>query len=235
MVLKRLVQHILDLVWSVTPHTKGPAIWESDRTINYWEKTLYENSGRQKVYELIEKVYKPGTTLIDCGCGIGFDAVRILHRFKEIRYTGVDNSHRMIDQCRKKLQQFPNSRLKHSNVLTLEFEDCSFDIAISINVIMHITDGITVLREICRVCKKHLILQFNYVADNGVYTEHLPIDEFNKRFLDRTSGLPFVSYNPQEIIDVCSSLGFNKTNESRFFLKKYGREAIVLQFSRKAK
>jgi len=236
MTIKGAMRHTLEVAWNVFPKRVGKGKgWNSIRTIRNFEKTWYENLARLKVYELIGAVYKPGTTLLDCGCGVGFDAERILARFKEIDYTGIDTSEKMIERCKEKFGHFPNARFEKGDIFDLKFEDQSFDVVISCNVLVHVPNFAVALKELCRVCRSYLILQFNYIDENGDYLQGLPMEEFNKRFLDKKSGMYFVYYNAQEIIDLCSNFGFKKVFKEKSFLERYGREAVVLQFVRAEK
>lgn len=231
MMVKGITQRILNLALSIVPHKRGKRIWNSARTIRSFKKTWYENPARLKVYELIGAAYKLGTKLIDCGCGPGFDAERILARFKDIDYTGIDASEQMIERCKKKLGHFPNAKFEKGDIFNLKFEDQSFDIVISCNVLVHVPNFVAALKELCRICGRYLILQFNYINENG-YLQDLQAEEFDKRFLDKKLGMYFVYYNPQEIVELCSNWGFRKVFQGNFFLDKYNREAAVLQFVR---
>lgn len=211
--------------------TKGRRIWESRRTIKKFERTWHENQARKEVYDLIANFYRPRVTLLDGGCGIGFDAKRILERFDEIRYTGVDYSRSMIVHCKRKFSEYPNASFSEGDISKLEYPDKHFDIVISCNVLVHIPNFVKALEELCRVCKSCLILQFNYIQDRE-YLAELSKDDFNRRFLDRRSKMYFVYHNPQEITEMCSRLGFARNAKKNFYLDKYKREATVMQFRR---
>jgi len=227
-----IARHTLGWFLSVVTRRRGKKIWDSAKTIKHFEKDWYENPARLRVYDLIASAYKPGVTLADAGCGVGFDTERILDRFCGIYYTGIDASQKMLDRCGEKFGYHSNAKFEKGDILDLNYDDRSFDIVISCNVMVHITGFATALRELCRICDHHLILQFNYIDENGDYLQGLSPEEFDMRFLDKRSNMYFVYYNPQEIIDLCSSFGLKKVYKGNFPLDKYKREATVLYFTR---
>ena len=217
----------------ITQH-RGKRIWESDRTLRVFEKAWYEDPARKKVYDLIAGAYKPEATLLDGGCGIGFDTERILARFDKIQYTGIDTSHKMIEHCQKKFSKnYPNAKFSYGDITNIQYPDKHFDIVISCNVLVHISGFVPALNELCRVCKKYLIMQFNYIDEAGEYLAKLSPEEFDRRFLDKHSKMYFVYYNPQEITDISSELGFNRIFKENFYLDRFKREATVMQFDRR--
>jgi ubiquinone/menaquinone biosynthesis C-methylase UbiE len=215
-------------------HRIGKSTWESARTLRVFEKNWYEDPARQKVYDIIAGISAPGTTLLDGGCGIGFDAERILTRCNGIKYTGVDNSRKMIERCESKFRlRYPSAVFLQGDISKLPFPDASFDVVISCNVIVHISNFVACLTDLCRVCRSHLVLQLNYIDEKGAYLGGLSPSEFDAKFLDKKSMMYFVYYNPQEITDMCAAMGLERTFKKNFWLEKYKREATVLQFDRR--
>lgn len=224
----------IERIVNTVTRRRGRRTWESDKTLKVFEEAWYEDPARQQVYSLIALVAQPGITLLDGGCGIGFDAERILARFREIKYTGVDTSNKMVERCKKKLNpNHPGAAFELGDISNLSFPDKHFDIVISCNVLVHIPNFVAALNSLCRVCGKHLIMQFNYINERGEYLAQLSPREFDARFLDKRSMMYFVYYNPQEITDMCSELGFERVFKGNFWLDKYERDAVVMQFNRR--
>lgn len=98
----------------------------------------------------------PGGTYLDVGCGTGDMAVEILRRSPQSRVVGIDPSEGMLAVGREKVQEAVLSEsisLLSGNVLDLEFEDNSFDGAITAFCIRNVTDRRTGLEEIRRVLR----------------------------------------------------------------------------------
>ena len=93
--------------------------------------------------ELIDK------KVLDLGCGTG----RFSRLFLSMRaqVVGVDVSREMLFQARK--QRSAESYIE-GNALSLPFEENAFDLAISINVLNHLSSFEKAIGEICRVSKK---------------------------------------------------------------------------------
>ena len=228
-----MIGHMLGHAVDVLLNRKGRKIWDSGETVRHFEKTWYEDPARLKVYDIIESIYEPQAKLLDGGCGVGFDTERILKRFEHIDYTGLDSSPKMIKRCWSKFADYTNAEFVEGSIYDLHYDDYHFDIVISCNVMVHIPNFTMALSELCRVCRRHLILQFNYINDKGEYLSGMAIEDFDKRFLDKKSKMYFVYYNPQEIADLCFKFGLEEVSRSRFYLDKFKRDAVVMHFRRK--
>ena len=71
---------------------------------------------RKKVYDTIESLVRPGSSILDINCGIGIDAVELAR--KGYRVVGTDLSAKMVDEAR--------SRAAKQGV-TVEFQQSSFE------------------------------------------------------------------------------------------------------------
>ena len=91
--------------------------------------------------------------LLDIGCAYGF----LLRRFEgQFETWGVDVSAHAVDRAR---QVTPASRLAvHNVVQPLPFDDGRFDVVTLTDVLEHLPDARTVLREIARVCRPGAVL-----------------------------------------------------------------------------
>ena len=132
----------------------------------------------------IKNYAHPGDRVLDVGCGNG----RLSDMFenKNIQYTGVDFSKKLIEIAKK--ERGKNGTFLQANALNLPFEDSSFDAVFSIAVLHHIPskeNRIKFISEAYRVLK-----------NDGVYTltvwdtlQWKFIKSHKKHFLDRLRGL----------------------------------------------
>lgn len=97
-----------------------------------------------------------GRTYLDVGCGTGDMAVEILRRSSRSKVVGIDPSEGMLQVGREKVTAAglgDSISLRSGNVLELQFEDDSFDGAITAFCIRNVTDRRRGLEEIRRVLK----------------------------------------------------------------------------------
>lgn len=86
--------------------------------------------------------------VLELGCGNGFFTVQ-LARYWDV--TGIDRSRRMLDLN-------PHKNLIQGSVENLDFDDASFDIVFSANLLHHIPDAQSAVNEMARVAEKYLVL-----------------------------------------------------------------------------
>jgi SAM-dependent methyltransferase len=104
-----------------------------------------------------------GTTVLDVGCGAGFDLLVALQLVGPSgKVVGVDLTKEMIDKARANLEsmQIKNYELHRISAEQLPFADNSFDVVISNGVINLSPDKPRIFAEIHRVLKKGGRLQF---------------------------------------------------------------------------
>ena len=96
---------------------------------------------------------RPGTRLIELGCGPGFYSCGLAARYPEMSVLGVDCSPRQLEFARRKARQLSlkNCRFASDNVLDLSFADGSFDAVIAARLFTVLPDPERALSEMYRV------------------------------------------------------------------------------------
>lgn len=64
---------------------------------------------------------KPTDYVLDIGCGNGSFSRKILNKFPQNHFLGVDASENMLALAREELADYPNAKLQHADALTLPF------------------------------------------------------------------------------------------------------------------
>lgn len=124
-----------------------------------WEANAHQ---RRTYYTILRQQYPKYVTLLDVGCGIGFDCPRL--REMGFDYTGIDLTPEMLTRAR---ERNPDARFEQGDVTKrLPFPDESFDLVVSHDVLIHIDDFTAALDELWRVARKAVILRLSYT--NGV-------------------------------------------------------------------
>lgn len=108
---------------------------------------------REFIYSHI--TIKPKMKILDLGCGQGFDLFRISQLIdNESRLIGIDGIEKSIVKANELYGQ--DTRMKFINydfAQGIPFEDSSFDLVYSINMLECITDKQNLLKEVYRVLK----------------------------------------------------------------------------------
>ncbi|MGO9061827.1 MAG: class I SAM-dependent methyltransferase [Candidatus Binataceae bacterium] len=87
--------------------------------------------------------------ILDVGSGNGIFAARFAQTGALV--VGIDSSYPL-------LQQNPHRRLICADATRLPFPDASFDLVFEANVLHHVPDRELVVREMNRVCRRHIVL-----------------------------------------------------------------------------
>lgn len=114
--------------------------------------------------EIMDKVIPKDAYVLDAGCGFG----RWSTKFD--KYLGIDFSPDFIEMAKRK---FPHKQFEQQNLKSLPYKDNTFDWAIVISIKAMIVNNCgadewdMMEKELKRVCKKVLILEYGNFADNG--------------------------------------------------------------------
>jgi ubiquinone/menaquinone biosynthesis C-methylase UbiE len=109
----------------------------------------------------------PPTRILDVGCGVGTFLLEFSS--KGARVTGIDISSEAIREAR---QRMPNKGIKllRMKAEDIDFPENSFDLAISITVLEHITNSrelLKAIKNIIRVARQVLILEASTTIPAG--------------------------------------------------------------------
>src|SRR5688572_5407989 len=98
---------------------------------------------------------RPGMRVLDGGCGSGSITVGLADAVQPGEVVGVDVDAGQLTAARKAASDhgLTNVRFEEASLLSLPFEDDSFDAAYLSSVLEHVTDPAAVLRELCRVVR----------------------------------------------------------------------------------
>jgi len=138
--------------------------WDGDRKYGYGG---YAYDGRWRIVaeELIAHYgIKAGDQVLDVGCGKGFLLYEFTQVIPEVEVKGVDISRYGINNAKEEIKPF----LQFGNAIELPYEDHSFDLVLSINVLHNLMNYelYSALQEIERVSKKN-----KYIVNDSYRTE----------------------------------------------------------------
>lgn len=94
-----------------------------------------------------------GLDLLDLGCGPGNITNELAGRVAPGKVVGVDLGTEVIDAANATYATTPNLSFAVDDAYSLSFDDGSFDIVHSHQVLQHVSDPVAVIREAARVCR----------------------------------------------------------------------------------
>jgi SAM-dependent methyltransferase len=117
--------------------------------------------------------------ILDAGCGSGRNMLELI-RFGTV--TGVELSQTSVDLARKRGM----GEVVAGSVLEMPFADDSFDLAVSLDVIEHLEDDLTALREIRRTVAPGGALLVTVPAYQWLWSGHDEINHHHRRYTRRS-------------------------------------------------
>lgn len=100
------------------------------------------------------KPFREQLSVLEVGCGRGFNLRYLSHRFPEARLTGIDLSERNIKAAKRDLARCSNVETSVADFNDLsEFSDGSFDAVLAVETLCHSSDFHQTLSSIARVVR----------------------------------------------------------------------------------
>lgn len=127
-------------------------IWDKTNTVKAYEEKNYK---RLKTTKAFLRICNPDDKVLDAGCATGGFYKAIKEVVPEIEYVGIDLTSKLI---RRAKTMYPEVSFLLGDVRNLIFEDNLFDTVACWDVLVHVAEWRTVLKELYRVSKKNLIM-----------------------------------------------------------------------------
>jgi SAM-dependent methyltransferase len=155
--------------------------------------------GRRRVLErAIERLRLPdGASILDAGCGSGRNMVELA---RHGTVTGVELSDTSVRLARER----GVGEVVEGSVMDMPFEEGSFDLTVSLDVIEHLQDDIGALRELRRVTKPGGALLVTVPAYQWLWSGHDEINHHHRR------------YNRPTLLAAAESAGWHVESSAHF-------------------
>jgi SAM-dependent methyltransferase len=101
----------------------------------------------------VEEHLRPGSTVLDVGCGPGTITVDIARRVAPGRVLGIEPVSGPLEQAREHAAGVDGVEFALGDVYALDHPDGAFDVVHAHQVLQHLTDPVAALREMLRVCR----------------------------------------------------------------------------------
>lgn len=214
--------------------------------IERYKDTKEEYRATQSRYSELEFYYtkkhisefiKPGSSVIELGCGTGFYAMCFADQCKE--YTGVDITPENIELLNKKAKARGLNHVigKVGDATNLiDIPQDSFDVVLCLGPLYHLpsNERELVFAECRRICKNDGIAVFSYINKIGVYAGACVHDQLRKNYPNDQANELVLKWNkddlrpdlfyftmPEEMEEAAQSHGFSK-------IKNLGTDFLIM-------
>lgn len=160
-------------------------------------------------------------TLLEVGCGGGYNSALIAHHRPSFRYSGVDLSPSMVEISKRK---YPARSFSVANATDLTFTDDEFDVVMDGVALLHIPAWREAIAEYSRVASTAVILHGLTLTDRPTtpfakYAYGQPSREFVFNRDDvltavADAGLTLASVHPGDDYDLTEYLGIPTVSET---------------------
>jgi SAM-dependent methyltransferase len=135
--------------------------------------------------------------ILDAGCGSGRNMVDLAHHGT---VTGVELSSASVALARERNA----GEVLEGSVMDMPFDEATFDLAVSLDVIEHLEDDIGALRELRRVTKPSGTLLVTVPAYQWLWSGHDEINHHHRR------------YNRRSLLAAAQSAGWQPQSSTHF-------------------
>ena len=204
------------------------SVWHrstAERQDRAWQPIVAAAKGghpREDVAALYDAIGSlPGLprTLLEVGCGGGYNSELICSRFPSIEYTGVDISTAMIEIAH---EHYPSRTFSVGSAYELDFARRSFDVVVDGVALLHMQGWRNALAEYARVASSFVVLHGLTLTDAAPTTE----------FAKYAYGQPALElvFNRDELLAECGAVGLSLVSTEGgldYDLKRYiGIESV---------
>lgn len=143
----------------------------------------------------------PHARIVDVGGGHGQLTAAMLRAGHHVTVVGSDAV------CRERVAAWVDGercRFEAGSLLDLPFADRSFDVAVSVRLLPHVTRWQQLLGELCRVARRAIII--DYPSTRSINFIALWLFGLKRRVEGNTR--PFACFREQDILDACAQHGF---------------------------
>jgi len=153
----------------------------------------------------------PQATILDVGGGHGQLTEPLINCGYQVTVLGSDET------CQQRIQSLVDENrcsFQVGNVLELPFPDNSYDVAISYRFLAHVNNWQQFVKELARVAKKAVIIDYPTVRSANAIAPYL----FKLKKGVEKNTRPFICYEEQDLLDFFTSIGLTQGDRyAQFF------------------
>lgn len=204
----------------------------------YWQKRRYEHLAEELVLKKFFKLIPQRNSLIDIGGGFGRLTPVYAPLFKKTLL--IDPSERLLKEARKLTEKYFRFKTTKGIVCKLPCKNASFDVALMIRAIHHLSSPETAFKEVRRILKPNGCFIFEFANKLHFKACLKALLKLNLRFFtdlkpaEKSEKIVFLNFHPREIKRLLAKNGFkiiksaSVSNFRSAFLKKIFPLKILL-------
>lgn len=147
------------------------------------------------------------TSILELGCGKGFNSIFLSKHNPDLKFQGVDITHKHLSIAKAKARDIHNLTLSYGDFHELEFKASTFDLVFELEAVCHATDNRKVLESVYKVLKpKGKFVLYEGFRQNGY--EKLPNNLKNASVLTEKSMSVNESIEIGNWLKIASEVGF---------------------------
>lgn len=121
---------------------------------------LPEMESSKALARRVSQSLKANERILDVGCAVGHYYVSLKKQIAfDFDYVGVDFTEPYIQEAQRVFQDTPLTDFQVGDIFDLPFDDQSFDMVYSCNVLLHLPSIAIPLKELCRVARRKVIIR----------------------------------------------------------------------------
>ena len=128
-------------------------IWDKLSPFYDFMETVYNGKCYKGIAEKIKDYVTKDDDVLECACGTGLLTLPMAQTCKKLIATDVSVG--MLHQAKKKVANYPNTKVGKASILALPFKDDMFDVVVAANVIHLLDEPEKAIAELKRVCKSN--------------------------------------------------------------------------------
>ena len=155
----------------------------NDLWINQWADMEKYNPTAQHLKLIINKYLKnslPVDSLLDVGSGMGYNLLEIKKKYPSIKLTGTE----LTNEINQLARSFTNNKDIEFKTLNLEKKNLNqkFDFVLCNQVLEHINDDVTAIKNLSQMVKKYLLItvpsgRYNKTSELVGHIRHYKLDD----------------------------------------------------------
>lgn len=120
--------------------------------INY--DGVFDEQGYYQQAIEIEKYISDENTILELGCGKGFNSFYLAKKKTSSNFYGIDISSKHLSYAKKKAKNLSNLNFSYGDFHSINFDDSTFDIIFELESVCHSDNPEQLLKEVYRILKK---------------------------------------------------------------------------------
>ena len=198
----------------------SPRFWDKI-AVRYSRRPIADEASYQKKLEKSQTYFRPGTEVLEFGCGTGGTAIIHAPHVKHIR--AIDISPRMIEIARGKAEaaNIENVDFEVQTIEDLDAPDASYDAVLGLSILHLVKDKEAVLQKVFRLLKPGGV----FISSTVCMLDLASLIRYVVPIMQLFGQAPFVAYfTREELLESIRAAGF----EIDYDWRPGGKKAVFI-------